>query len=426
MLTNLLMVGGVLFGQVEQITPGEFTLQVRRLVSRLDSDELARRETAEKALIELGPDVLDHLPKTMRYSSPEVEQRLRRIQEVLQRAGAERETQASLVSLPSQTMPLSGFVAALKEQTGNQLVDFRQRWGQQVDDMDLKVDFDKVPFWQALDQTLDQIGLTLYHYPGQQNAVAYVRGEAGLLPRSKRAAYNGVFRIEPTAITSTRNLRRPAADTLNLTLEISWEPRLTPISLSQSLADIRVVDDRGNALAVASEEGSLESPVRGGVSAVEMELPLAMPPRNVQRIATLSGQLIALVPGRVEAFEFDKLADARDTEIRKGGVTVVLQTVRKNVSVHEVRMIVRFDEAANALESHRGWIFNNEAYLLDADGEKVEDAGYETIRQTPNEVGMAFKYALEEDLDKYRFVYKTPAAIVRMPVKYELKDIALP
>jgi hypothetical protein len=292
--------------------------------------------------------------------------------------------------------------------------------------MEVQVDFDKVPFWQTLDRVFDQAGLALYHYPGQPNAVAYVSAEPGALPRSERAAYNGVFRIEPTTITAKRDLRRSTADPLKLTLEIAWEPRLSPISISQPLADIRAVDDQGNDIAVAGAEGSLESPVRGGVSAVELDVPLTVPPRQAQRIASLSGQLIALVPGRVETFEFDKLAEAKDTEIRKGAVTVVLQTVRKNVAVHEVRMIVRFDEAANALESHRGWVFDNEAYLLDAEGKKVEDAGYETIRQTPNEVGMAFKYVLAKDLDSYRFVYRTPAAIVRMPVKYELKDIALP
>jgi hypothetical protein len=89
-------------------------------------------------------------------------------------------------------------------------------------------------------------------------------------------------------------------------------------------------------------------------------------------------------------------------------------------------MVVRFDEAANALESHRGWIYNNQAFLLDADGNKVEHAGFETTRQTLNEVGLAFKFPLDKDLAQYRFVYQSPAAIVQMPVEFELKDIALP
>jgi hypothetical protein len=235
-----------------------------------------------------------------------------------------------------------------------------------------------------------------------------------------------VFRVEPTEISSHRDLRRPDLSSLRMTLEICWEPRLVPIALSQPLADIQAVDEQGEPIPVAGGEGSLESPVRNGVSAVEMEIPLMVPARSVQRIASLKGQLTALLPGRVEAFEFPQLKDVRDEELRKAGVTVVLQTVRKNVAVHEVRIIVRFDKAANALESHRGWIYNNKAYLIDADGQEVEHIGFETTRQTLNEVGMAFKFALDQDLGGYRFVYETPAAIVRLPVKYELKDIALP
>jgi hypothetical protein len=227
------------------------------------------------------------------------------------------------------------------------------------------------------------------------------------------------------ALMATRNLRQPQTSGLKLTLEVAWEPRLVPILVSQSLTDIRAVDEQGNPIAVASE-GSLESPVQNGVSAVEIELPFAVPERNVQRIASLSGQLFALVPGRVEAFEFAQLEAAEDEEIRKGAVTVVLQKARKNAAVYELFVLVRFDEAANALESHRGWVFNNKAYLLDEDGKQKEPDGFETTRRTVNEMGISYKFVLDGDLSAYRFVYETPAAIVQLPIKYELKDIPLP
>jgi hypothetical protein len=323
-------------------------------------------------------------------------------------------------------MPLSEFVSAIRAQTGNELVDFRGRWGQQAADVTAAAQFDGVPFWQALDQFLDAAGLTLYHYTGQPRTVAYVNREEGQLPRSGRAAYGGVFRIEPTTITATRDLRAASSTATKLTLEISWEPRLVPISLTLPLADLKAVDENGNSLVASDREGTLESPVASGASVVEIDVPLTVPARSSQRIASLAGRMAALVPGRVESFEFTQLAGAENTEVRKGDVTVVLQTVRKNVAVHEVRIVVRFEDAANALESHRGWIYTNKAYLVDADGTEVEHAGFETTRQTLNEVGMAYKFALDKDLGEYRFVYESPAAIVPMPVEFELKDIPLP
>jgi len=132
------------------------------------------------------------------------------------------------------------------------------------------------------------------------------------------------------------------------------------------------------------------------------------------------------MPGRVETFTFENLAKAKDVEQKKAGATVVLQDVRKNGDVYDVRMVLRFDKAANALDSHRGWVLSNEVYLLDAKGVKNEPAGYETTRQTPTEVGFAFKFVIDGTLDGHKFVYKTPAAIVEKQVKYELSDILLP
>jgi len=177
---------------------------------------------------------LDHLPRITSRTPPEVKQRLLRIQGVLQQRAAEAATQASKVSIESQTIPLSRIVALLQEKTGNQLVDFRGRWGQGEEDVEVEVDFDGVPFWDALDQILDRAGLTLYHYPGQPNTVAFVKRDADELPRHGRAAYQGVFRIEPTALVAMRNLRQPKTSGLKLTLEVAWEPRLVPILVSQS------------------------------------------------------------------------------------------------------------------------------------------------------------------------------------------------
>jgi len=394
-------------------------------VRQLDANDLARRQAAEAALVEMGPKILDVLPPITSRTPPEIKNRLPRIIGLLQEQAAEAATEASRVTLESQTLPLSRIVALLKEQTGNQLIDFRGRWGQGADDVGVEVDFDDLPFWEALDQVLDRAGLTLYHYAGEPNTVAYVKRDANELPRYGRASYHGVFRIEPTAMTAMRNLRQPDTSALKLTLEVAWEPRLVPILVSQALTDIQAVDEKGNVIAVAGE-GSLESPVQNGVSAASIEVPLAVPERNVQKIASLSGRLFALVPGRVEAFEFAELEDAEDEEIRKGAVTVVLQKVRKNAALYEIFALVRFDEAANALESHRGWIFNNKAYLLDKDGKQREPDGLETTRRTENEMGISYKFVLEDDLSDYRFVYETPAAIVQLPIEYELKDIPLP
>jgi hypothetical protein len=87
---------------------------------------------------------------------------------------------------------------------------------------------------------------------------------------------------------------------------------------------------------------------------------------------------------------------------------------------------MKLDEDNHALESHRNWVFQNISYLESKDGEPIDNAGFETTRQTPNEVGIAYLFDLPDGIDGLTWVYETPAAIIELPVEYELKDIELP
>ena len=136
--------------------------------------------------------------------------------------------------------------------------------------------------------------------------------------------------------------------------------------------------------------------------------------------------MTAIIPGKVETFEFTDISKAKNVVQRRAGVAVVLEEVRKNDEVYDVRMRVEFDKAANALESHRPWVFDNEAILLNAAGEEMSYDGLEETRRESNVAGIAYKFVLEEEPVGYKFIYKTPAAIMKVPVEYELKAIDLP
>ena len=74
--------------------------------------------------------------------------------------------------------------------------------------------------------------------------------------------------------------------------------------------------------------------------------------------------------------------------------------------------------------SHQGWVFENEIFLQDASGEREESIGFETLQQDNSKVTV--RYLFLEDPGNRMLVYKTPAAIVKMPVTIELKKIPLP
>jgi hypothetical protein len=190
---------------------------------------------------------------------------------------------------------------------------------------------------------------------------------------------------------------------------------------------VEAIDDNGQPISVSASEGEMQFPVDSDMKSVELPIQFQLPERNVRRIASLKGKLTALLPGGVETFRFANLDKTKRVDRRRGGVTVALESVRKNAAVWEVRMLMIFEKATGALESHlsTGWVTNNFAALEGPDRKTIPYAGLETTRETETEVGMAYYFDVP-DLKGYTFVYKTPTAIVSLPVEYELKDLDLP
>ena len=192
------------------------------------------------------------------------------------------------------------------------------------------------------------------------------------------------------------------------------------------MADVQAVDERGGPLPVADRDAQPEVPVSGEVPVAKLDLPLRLPPREVRQIGSLRGKLLATVPGKIETFRFTKLGEAKNAEQRIAGVTVVVEGVGKIGRAWEVRMRARFDDAGDALASHRQWVFSNEAYLEGPDQKAIVYDTFETTAQSKNEVGLAYRFHTSRPLDKLNFVYKTPGLIISREYGYELKGIELP
>ncbi len=337
-------------------------------------------------------------------------------------------------------MPLSKILMEFQRQSGNMIVDQRGKRGDgepEVPSPTLKVNFNKTPFWQALDQLADQAELGVSPFTEKAAISLTTLPNGGILllngtlptarvPRVGRACYSGPFRFEVASVVARRDFRPLPRRALSVNVEIAWEPRLRIIGLTQRMADVKAVDGRGNPLPVADDEAQLEIPTSGDAAAVELNLPLQLPSRDVRRVASLKGRLLAMIPGRIETFRFDNPAKAKNVEKRIAGVTVTLEGVSKNNDVWEMRVLVHFDDAGDALASHRTWIFNNDAHLEGPDGKAIAYDSFETTAQEKNEVGVAYLFNTDQPLDKLTFVYKTPGTIVNSGFDYELKNVELP
>ncbi|MGA2256027.1 MAG: hypothetical protein ABSG53_15380, partial [Thermoguttaceae bacterium] len=384
MLTPFLLIGCLLASQ--PASNEALKTEVAKLVRNLDADTLKERTEAEKRLIELGPAVLDMLPAPESQPNETLAEAIRRIRKQLQETVAAKSVESSTVTLHGR-FKVSKVLAEIQKQTGNTITDLPRAAGAAIPDPEITIQFEKTPFWTALDSVLDQAQLSIYPY-GQPGAVQIVPRGPHDLPRTGRADIEGPMRIEPVLVLAKRELRSSSPPTLQVSLEVAWEPRLQPIALKQRMANVTILDSSGGNLAVDDPQAEKEAFPRAGSSAVEMDIALAMPTQPLKEIATLKGSVQAMLLGKVETFRFvvDLLKGKQEKRI--AAATVALDEVRKNGDSWEVFVRLRYDSAGDALESHRNWVLQNEAYLEDADGKSIQPDSMETTLRTKNEIGV--------------------------------------
>lgn len=216
----------------------KFTQQISKLVGQLDSDRAADRDSAEKELLEIAGSTTaqtDHFLASLPPDSDQmplaVRDRLSRVRRQVEDRAAKGATNGTTISLDAKSMPLADVFKAIEKATGNKLIDNRE----EQSDKPITITLKDAPFWSALDEILDQIGLGIYSYGGEE-ALSIVGRSPEEGPRVGQAAYRGPLRFEVLEVQAQRGRRQPKQQSLKLKLEVAWEPRLRPIALSQPVA----------------------------------------------------------------------------------------------------------------------------------------------------------------------------------------------
>ena len=117
-------------------------------------------------------------------------------------------------------------------------------------------------------------------YLSDERGLAVLPELAAGTRRNPRVCYQGIFRFEPTLVSAVRDLRQPEMAVMRIRVAIAWEPRTTPILLSQRLDQLTAVDESGRTVEVQGRQGAISASLESGVPFVEMEFPFALPPRR--------------------------------------------------------------------------------------------------------------------------------------------------
>ena len=394
---------------------------VTKLQKQLNVDEMSKRDSAEKSLIEMGPRILEYLDPVTEDATTDFRERVTRIRTTLEKITANRAADASKITLKGK-MTIGDALNRIKKRTGNNVAISNIT----VAETEIELDLDSVEFWAAMEKIMELGKLTVDRYgseePGQLMLASLDQNaDVAKVP----VAHSKIFQTQVLRIDSSVNLERPQLDFTTVNLLVRWEPRLRPISVDIPMSKVIVTDEFGDTIKIANPEEVIYGMVQPEIPEVDFSLTLPRVDRQIEQLQSISARINTILPGRVETFRMKKISKLKPGYTQeKAGANLTFGGTRKNDDVYSVKLSISFDEENNALESHQGWVFQNEVYLLDSQGNKEEAISLETIQQDNKLVTVQY-YFINEPGDR-TLVYRTPASIIKLPVDVELTKIPLP
>jgi len=387
--------------------------KVKQLVEQLGDQDPARQTAAEAALLKLGPDILPLLPE----SGPN--KRLKTVRRTLRDARIRQALAPRTFTLQDRAVPLSKALKALAGQTGVPVADRRR---DKEGDPKLRLQLERVTFWQGLDAIAREADLRVHLYE-PDGTIALVDGPHRELPVS----YSGLFRVVVKGVECVRDFETEA-HLCRVRLEIAWEPGFQPLFLQNRPDTVEIKDDKGITLnATAGASGRTPA---GRGHAVESQILVEAPRRAIKNLGLLQGTLGMVGPSAMLSFTFDKLADKERQS--KDGVTVTIGEFRTEPEHWTVRFRLEYPPDDPDFDSFESWLVTSQLRLVKKGTKKSFGPGSsESDPQPGHRAELTYDFVEENGLvlgkpADWKLVYQVPGPIIELPVKFAFKDLPLP
>jgi hypothetical protein len=330
-----------------------------------------------------------------------------------------------LATLQGAHLPMSEALKTLTAQTSNPVADLMGAPDPFVD-----VDLQKVPFWDALDALADKAGGRVDLH--SRDGIALVPRPPGWHPPP--VSRDGLFRTALSSLTSRLDLESDTR-TCIASVEVAWEPRLLPLLLETRPRSLRVVDDAGRSIPSGAVTSSL-APVDGRDS-LSFDLALPAVSRAVKTLSLAQGDFYAIAPTKMLAFSFGPLDQLRsagpDNPLVRSTQEGVVCRVSKVTAADDhwsVQITLDYPEGNVKLDSYQSWVVNNEIRLEDEAGDRFLSDTYLLEESTAEHAVLTYhfndKERVKRGLSAWKVVYRTPALVVKVPIRFAFKDVPLP
>ena len=421
---------------------------VRRWVVRLDADRKADRERAKEELLKLGPAALKWLPEPETFGSRATAEAIRKVRAELERQKAEESVHATRIT-DAGSQSVGESLLRLTKETGNVVV---------IDDLSKEVlskpiELPERPtFWDVIETTSrrHELSWTFVGSPARLRLSPMKEATHDDSPRAVLAVTQSkAFRVALKSIRERTVVGESTGPLVRLELDVMSEPRLRPLFLKCSVADISVSGARKTKndeqrWEPYSPDAKLE--LTFGQGGRQMSLPLDFRrPEGDWSSLSVSGKLRVETAASEEPLEFPVGAEARNVSRRRGGVTVKVLRWEPIGEAKEkgldVTALVTYDTGGPAFESHRSWMLFNVAGLVRAGmmpddkppaGAAINEINLLKAAHTESDVqpdgSIAVTYRFEKlplPPSEYRFRYVAPTLILDVPLEFELRDVPL-
>ncbi len=327
------------------------------------------------------------------------------------------------------TVPLGKALRALAEQAG---IVVESALGPGVEP-ELKLGLRNVPFWKAVDAVADAAGARVYLY-GPGGKILLTRRANTDKALAQKVSHHGIFRVALRRLVVTSDFETGTRG-CTASLEVAWEPHFRPFYLETKPQDLVLRGPDGSPVAVPPASG-VWVPVDGRRGAtVDLSLPAL--PRSAETIGLLSGALPVRGTSRMLTFDFDTLDRVEAALERKmppqkttDGVTVTVSGVKLK-GVWAVQMTTELPPGGPEFESFQQWAVNNEIVLRHKDGRTtLRHTGYGSETSGSSRKAVVNYYFENVPRGKrqagdWAVVYRAPASILEVPIRFEFKDVPL-
>jgi hypothetical protein len=313
------------------------------------------------------------------------------------------------------------------------------------------LDVEGQPFWRVMRMLAEQTGVELRAWSDGQPRL--VLGGGGGLNASQRWIVSGPFLIALVRCARTHSVDYAAGDALSSEFGISFvataEPKLH-VSRAAYFAHLdEATDDRGHSLIPTDNANEparfFDAPgaaLAGSSGSWQFNARLSYPTDMGSKLTTLRGSVGAMLQTKFETIEIGDLMSAQNVQRSAGGVTVTIESVKKNGDRYDLAMKVSREAAINVgVELERMQQSFSDIRLLDANGRPLFRTGFSSsgigaaANGSVQEIAATMSFMAGETplagpdrrvSEPSKFVWKIATESKELTIPFEFKDVPLP